>query len=456
MKLVLLSGGSGKRLWPLSNESRSKQFLKVLLNDEGERESMVQRVWRQLGRAGLQSSAYLASNDGQSEVVRNQLGDQVRLILEPERRDTYPAILLAASYLYSVEAVDLDEVIVIMPVDPFVDDPFFERLKGLETVLNESGADIALLGVQPTHPSEKYGYILPDGVDGEGRKWMNIRSFYEKPNEDQATELIRQNALWNCGVFALRLGTLIHLLSEQKLPVQYKELMEQYRWMPKTSFDRAVVEKSRHVAVMPYEGDWKDLGTWNTLTEEIVDPIIGKGIMSEECRNSHLINELDIPIVIIGLADVVVAASPDGILVSEKPATPGIKQWVEQIEQRTMYEELSWGSYRIIDQTETPNGNKSITKKVHMFAGQTMRDRLPDSAHEIWTVLSGSGVLVNGNQVAEIAAGQIVSLKGRSAFNLYSYQDIDMIVTHASESTKSELTDVRLHSVDKRSKAGTA
>ncbi|WP_256758998.1 sugar phosphate nucleotidyltransferase [Cohnella sp. WQ 127256] len=456
MKLVLLSGGSGKRLWPLSNDSRSKQFLKVLLNDEGERESMVQRVWRQLGTAGLQPSTYLATNDSQFEVLRNQLGNQLRLIVEPERRDTYPSILLAASYLYSMEETDLDEVIIIMPVDPYVDAPFFERLKQLETALNESQAAIVLMGVQPTHPSEKYGYIIPGEQGDEAQDWRKIQLFHEKPCTEQAMEFIEQQAMWNCGVFALRLRTLIELLLDQDLPVQYQLLLEQYHWLPKISFDRAVVEKNKQVAVISYTGFWKDLGTWNTLTEEISDSIIGKGIISDDCTNTHLVNELDIPVAVIGLTDIIVAAGPDGIIVASKCATPGIKQWVEQIEQSPKYEELSWGHYRIIDQTETQNGSRTITKRVHMFAEKNKRDQLPESHHEIWTILSGSGVLVNGNQIMEITAGHVISMNANSSYNLYSNQEIEMIVTQTSEDLRGELVDRKFNPSEILSRSGTA
>ncbi|EBK2060072.1 mannose-1-phosphate guanylyltransferase, partial [Salmonella enterica subsp. enterica serovar Typhi] len=152
MKLVLLSGGSGKRLWPLSNDSRSKQFLKVLTSPDNEPESMVQRVWRQLEAAGLQNFAHIATGKGQLDVLQSQIGYEVPVIVEPERRDTYPAIALAATYLYSIKDVELNEVIAILPVDPYVEDHFFETIKRLESIVHLSGADVALMGVKPTYP----------------------------------------------------------------------------------------------------------------------------------------------------------------------------------------------------------------------------------------------------------------------------------------------------------------
>ncbi len=125
MKLVLLSGGSGKRLWPLSNDARSKQFLKVLHNESGEKESMVQRVWRQLDSVGLAKDVIITTGKSQKEIVQRQLNHITEIIVEPERRDTFPAIALSAIYLYSIIGTPLNEVVAILPVDSYVENKFF-------------------------------------------------------------------------------------------------------------------------------------------------------------------------------------------------------------------------------------------------------------------------------------------------------------------------------------------
>ncbi len=180
MKLILLSGGSGKRLWPLSNDSRSKQFLKVLKNENDEMQSMVQRVWGQLTSLGIENDAVIATSKSQVDMINSQLGNDVPIIIEPERRDTFPAIALAASYLYSKEHVDLDEVVGVLPVDPYVENSFFERLLDLEKALNSSNADLGLMGVTPTYPSEKYGYIVPD-IEESTQELIQVSHFKEKP-----------------------------------------------------------------------------------------------------------------------------------------------------------------------------------------------------------------------------------------------------------------------------------
>src|SRR6478735_1741021 len=137
MKTILLSGGSGKRLWPLSNDARSKQFLKVLEDDNQELQSMVQRVWKQLENVELADSAVLATSKSQVDMIHSQLDNKADLIVEPCRRDTFPAIALAATYLYSVQDTGLEEVVAVLPVDPYVENRFFDRVKDLEKAVRD-------------------------------------------------------------------------------------------------------------------------------------------------------------------------------------------------------------------------------------------------------------------------------------------------------------------------------
>ncbi|UUZ93057.1 mannose-1-phosphate guanylyltransferase [Paenibacillus sp. P25] len=365
MKLVLLSGGSGKRLWPLSNDSRSKQFLKVLRSEEGTLESMVQRVWRRLGSTGFGRNAYIATGKAQVDMIQSQVGMEAPIIIEPERRDTFPAIALAATYLYSMEGVSLNEVVAVLPVDPYVENHFFNRIKQMEAVIHESGADLALMGVRPTYPSEKYGYIVPSETTDESSNYVNVSHFSEKPQEDKAKALIEQNALWNCGVFAFKLDYLISLLADKGLPIQYEAMLKQYDKLPKISFDYEVVEKAAKIVAIPYDGYWKDLGTWNTLTEEVESSIIGHGTISPDSMNTHLINELDIPVAVLGLSNVIVSTSPDGILVADKSASPRVKDLIKPLEQRPMFEERRWGTYRVLDYKKVP-GRKRGPNQTHL------------------------------------------------------------------------------------------
>ncbi|MDQ0890862.1 mannose-1-phosphate guanylyltransferase [Paenibacillus sp. V4I9] len=429
MKLVLLSGGSGKRLWPLSNDSRSKQFLKVLDNPNGDLESMVQRVWRQLQGLKLSDSAFVATGRSQVDILQNQLGSEVRMVVEPERRDTFPAIALAATYLYSIEGVSLNEVITIVPVDPFVEASFFEEVTKLEQTLHESGADIALMGVKPALASEKYGYIVPDQSEetASEQTFRRVSHFREKPAQSDAVALIQQGALWNCGVFAFKLDYLINLLLEKGLPIHYEETLKQYSKLPKISFDYEVIEKAEHVIVSRYNGDWKDLGTWNTLTEELTKPVMGKGIMTDDSVNTHIVNELDMPVTVLGLSNVVVAVSPDGILVTDKAASPRIKEVMKSVDYRTMYEERRWGRYQVVDYSKYGEGNEVLTKRICVKAGKNLSYHLHEKRSEVWTVIAGQGQLILNEKSFVLGAGDVLKIPEGMRHGLRAVTDLELI-----------------------------
>ena len=168
MQIILLSGGSGKRLWPLSNEIRSKQFIKIFRKDDSSFESMVQRVWRQLRKVDPDASLTIATSKTQLSSIHNQLGEDVGVSIEPCRRDTFPAIAIASAYLHDIRQVDGDEAVVVCPVDPYVEDSYFETLKAISAQVDKGEANIVLMGIEPTYPSDKYGYIIPKKAGSVG------------------------------------------------------------------------------------------------------------------------------------------------------------------------------------------------------------------------------------------------------------------------------------------------
>ncbi|QHE53722.1 sugar phosphate nucleotidyltransferase [Pontibacillus sp. HMF3514] len=425
MELILLSGGSGKRLWPLSNDSRSKQFLRVLKNKNGQLESMVERVWRQLGNHNLQESTIIATYKAQVDMIHNQLGSFVPLIIEPERRDTFPAIALAATYLYSIKGTNLDEVVGILPVDPYVEEQFFNKVLDLEGALRSSNADLALIGVQPTFPSSKYGYIVPN--NDLNKNFIEVSHFKEKPSVEQAEKLIDNAALWNCGVFGFKLRYIISKLEDMGLPINYEELLKQYSTLPKNSFDYEVVEKTKKIITLPYEGFWKDLGTWNTLTEEMGTNQIGKGVISEDSTNIHLVNELDIPITVLGLKDTVVAASPDGILVTDKVASPKIKEVLKGFDQRPMYEERRWGWYRVLDHTRFDDGKEVLTKRVGVKANKSLSYQKHYARSEVWTIIKGEGEFALNDEIRIVKPGDVLIIPVEAKHGIKANTDLEFI-----------------------------
>ena len=418
MNLVLLSGGSGQRLWPLSNDIRSKQFIKIFHREDGELESMVQRVYRQLKAVDTDATVTIATSKSQVSAIRNQLGEEVGISVEPCRRDTFPAIALAAAYLKDVQGVSEEESVVVCPVDPYVENDYFEALKALGDRAAVSGANLVLMGIEPTYPSEKYGYIIPVGKEQVSK----VSMFKEKPTKEAARDYIAKGALWNGGVFAYKLRYVLDKAHELIDFTDYQDLFHKYETLKKISFDYAVVENESKIQVMRFAGQWKDMGTWNTLTEAMQEPSIGKAMLNETCENVHVLNELDVPVLCMGLKDVVVSASPEGILVSDKEQSSYIKPYVDSIHQQIMFAEKSWGSFRVLDVED-----ESLTIKITLNAGHGMNYHSHENRDEVWTVISGTGRAILDGRAQPVKAGDILTMKAGCKHTILADTELKVI-----------------------------
>ena len=401
MHIVLLSGGSGKRLWPLSNDIRSKQFIPFFQQSDGARNSMAQRVCGQVRHAIPGAQITIATSKAQVSVLRNQLGEAVDICVEPCRRDTFPAIALVSAYLHDVKGVDENEAVAVCPVDPYVEDGYFAAVHQLTQLVGTGAGELMLMGVEPTYPSEKYGYILPQNKEVVS----HVLSFREKPDADAAQRYIDEGALWNSGVFAYCLGYVLTRARQLLGCSDYEGLLAAYESLEKISFDYAVVEHETNIGVLRYGGAWKDLGTWNTLTEIMEETALGDAVLDDGCRNTHVVNEMDVPVLVMGAQNLVVAASPEGILVADKAASSYRKPYVERISQPVMFAEKSWGSFRIIDVEE-----ESLTIKVTLNAGHAMNYHSHAHRREIWTVVSGCGSVRLDGAERPAAAGDVIDI----------------------------------------------
>ena len=418
MNVVLLSGGSGKRLWPLSNEIRSKQFIKILKKDDLTYESMVERVYRQIRSVDSNSNILIATSESQFPIIKNQLGENINISIEPCRKDTFPAIVLSCLYLKYIKKIDENETVVVSPVDPYVEDSFFNTLKELDIKMKTSKNNIGLIGIIPTYPSEKYGYIVVDKNNDN----LIVKNFVEKPKEIDAKELISKGALWNGGVFCFKLKYIIdkaHELIEFK---DYEDFYKKYEILPKISFDYAVVEKENSIDVVKYNGEWKDIGTWNTLSEVMNDKTFGNVIMDKTCKNVNVINELNIPIIVMGLNNTIVAASHDGIFISDKYESSFNKPLVEQINNRPMYEERTWGDFQVLDIYK-----KSLVKHLFIKKGKNLSYQKHLHRDEVWTIVDGKGILVLNDEIKNIQYGDVIFIKKGDKHSLKAIEDLHFI-----------------------------
>ena len=418
MHIILLSGGSGKRLWPLSNEIRSKQFIRLLKNKKGEYESMVQRVCRQIRTVDENAQITVAAGKPQVSTIRSQLGEEISVCVEPSRRDTFPAIALAAAYLHDELQVDDSESVIVCPVDPYVEDDYYQVLKTLETLVKENEASLTLLGVEPTYASDKYGYIIPQ-MRADVSK---VSKFCEKPSTAQAKEYLAQDALWNSGVFAFRLGYLLEKVHETTAYSDYRDLYAKYNRLPAISFDYAVVEKEPSLQVIRYGGEWKDIGTWNMMAEAMADVTKGNVTLDDACANVQVVNELDIPILCMGCKDMVIAASCDGILVTDKERSGYMKPYVERISESVRFIEKSWGTYSVLD--VQPG---SLTAKVTLEAGSQMRYHSHEQRDEVWNIVSGEGKTIVDGMEQIVRPGDVISVAAGCKHTLIAETDMSVI-----------------------------
>ncbi len=424
MNVILLSGGSGKRLWPLSNDVRSKQFIKMFKNEAGEYESMLQRMYRHFGALGDDVCVTIATSKTQVSAIHNQLGSDVNISVEPCRRDTFPAIALSSAYLRDVKNADPEDVVVVCPVDPYVDDEYFKALYELGNLAKTGDSNLVLMGIEPTYPSEKYGYIIPESKE----MVSEVSSFKEKPDVKTAEEYIAQGALWNGGVFAYKLKYILEKAREIIGYCDYKSLFENYGGLEKISFDYAVVEKEDKIRVMRFMGEWKDLGTWNTLTEAMDEPNIGQAFMNDTCKNVHVVNELDVPVLCMGLKDVVVSASPQGILVSDKEQSSYIKPYVDGMDEKIRFALKSWGSYQVIDVEEG-----SVTIKITLNPGHRMNYHSHAHRDEVWTVISGTGTTIVEGAAKRVSAGDVITMPRGTKHTIIAETELKVVEVQIGE-----------------------
>lgn len=417
MNIILLSGGSGKRLWPLSNEVRSKQFVKLFKNGD-EYESMVQRVYRQITAVDPDAKVTIATSKSQASAIKNQLGEKASICVEPCRRDTFPAIVLAAAYLLEEQGVDENEAVVVCPVDPYVDITYYQAVVKLQELAEENKANLTLMGVEPTYPSEKYGYIIPETGDIVSA----VSEFKEKPDTATAEGYIKQHALWNAGIFAFKLGYLLNKAHSMIDFDDYRDLFGKYDTLTKISFDYAVVEKEKSIQVLRYSGSWKDVGTWNMMAEVMADETKGRVVLDETCVNTNVINELNIPILCMGCKDMVVAASGDGILISDKEQSGYMKPYVEKIETEARYAEKSWGTYTVMD--VQPG---SMTVKLSMRAGEKLTYHMHNYREEVWTVINGEGRAVVDGMEQILRTGDVITIAAGCKHMVEAVSDLDII-----------------------------
>ena len=315
-----------------------------------------------------------------------------------------------------------------MPSDPFTEEGYFDTIAEMVKRVEDNHAEMELMGITPTEASTKFGYIVPSKEDA-----TKVARFTEKPNKEKATKLLAEGAVWNGGVFAFRLGYLIDIVEKYIQADTFEEIYARYGEFPKISFDYEVAEKAQSVGVVPFKGMWNDLGTWDSLIEEVKEECVGNVIVGENCKNSCVINESSLPIIALGIEDIVVAASPDGILVSKRDASEKLKNYADSIKARPMYEERRWGMYKVLGQEEFEDGHKALTKLLYLNTGCSISYQYHNHREEIWTFVDGEGILVLDGERIPVKRGYVAHIKQGQKHAVLATSDLQIIEVQAGD-----------------------
>lgn len=438
MYIILLAGGSGKRLWPLSNAIRSKQFLLAYPSEDGKDGTMVSHVLHQIKLSNPDEKILVATNQKSAITLKALLNGDIEFCVEPEQRDTFPAITLALAYLHDVKGISDDEEIIICPVDVDTSQIFFDMFVELKKAISE-GPNIALIGIQPDYPSDQFAYVLPSCADNS----CSALWYHEKPSVEQARKYIDQGALWSGGVYAFKLGYILEEAHKIIDFIGYTDLYNKYKTLKKRSFARTIAEKEDHIQIIRYRGEWSDLGNWEAFLKNKLHDKSEYVLIDSTCENLHVINELHIPALCIGCKEMIVAICAGGILISSVKDSTKIKPFVEKISQQIMFAEKSWGSFLVLDIQK-----ESLTIKISLLRGHHLNYHSHQQRDEIWVIISGTGKVVVDGRENDVQKGDVIKLPIGCKHNIYAKSNLKIIEFQLGKQILIE--DMTVYSIDSR------
>lgn len=430
MFAVIMAGGSGTRFWPLSREAMPKQLLKI-----GAEDTLIQETVKRVLPLIKRQDIFVVTNHGLSDAINMQLsskfGDSwdMNFILEPEARNTAPALGLAALHL---NRIDPEGIMVVFSADHAIRkaDEFLNLLRKAEYAAADNY--LVTLGIKPDRPETGYGYIKAGapcyGSDETGQGSENgnvcmVEAFVEKPNIETAREYLRQGRYyWNSGIFVWKTSTLLREI-EKHAPSLYKGLLEiqkeigtnkeaevirqVFKRLESISIDYAVMEKTERAAVIPADIGWSDVGSWTALDDvserDTSGNVITGNVIDVDSHDSIIYAEKRL-VATIGLKDIVVVDTPDATLVCSKDRAQDVKKVVAELKKRKTGEHLihltvhrPWGSYTILEE-----GERYKIKRLVINPGTKLSHQLHNHRSEHWVVVSGTARVTNGEKEYDV------------------------------------------------------
>ena len=429
---VILAGGSGTRFWPLSRHLYPKQLLRIMGG-----ETLIQQTVRRVLGCVAPERICLSTNALQAESIRFQLAEwkdalQNNFLLEPEGRNTAPAIALAAHH---VMRHDPDGIMLVLPADHVIkEDARFQAAVSLATRLAADG-HLVTFGVKPTRPETGYGYIQPNRKIrlGSARTLVGhpVARFVEKPDAPTAKRYLRSgNYYWNSGMFVWRASVIVEELARHQpalmravqalIPMMKsngvsEEFTTAYKKLPSISIDHGVMERSSRAAVIPVTFTWSDVGNWSSLEEVAVldrnNNVVSGKVVDLESRNSVLYADRRV-VATIGLADMIVVDTADATLVCPKSRAQDVKTIVEMLKKQGAPEHLEhrtvfrpWGSYTVLEE-----GGGYKVKRVTVNPGGRLSLQLHHQRSEHWVVIAGTARVTCGAKVYDLQVGQSTAI----------------------------------------------
>jgi mannose-1-phosphate guanylyltransferase/mannose-6-phosphate isomerase len=401
MKIIILAGGGGTRLFPLSRDCYPKQFLHVI----GDKSLLAQTIERFLGLVEA-NDIIIVTNERYIFHVQAELktinAQGAHIITEPIGRNTAPAIALAQSYCQDVLQCDDDEILFVSPSDHLIKpiDVFQNLIRNAQDVAKDS---VVTLGIKPTKPEIGYGYIEAEKNNNLAKK---VISFKEKPDLATAKEYIASgNYYWNGGMFMFSIATMQAELTKYMPAIiditqnGYQYTIDNFANMPDISIDYAVAEKSQKMMMIPMENIyWNDIGSFDAIAEVLSDKdknVFKGDILAENCTDTMIIGDNRL-IAGIDLENLMIIDTPDALLVAKKGESQKVKNIVNKLKQNkrkeakenvTMYR--SWGKYTLLTESE---GYR--VRKIEMDPGASLTMQMHYHRSEHWTVISGTGKII--------------------------------------------------------------
>ena len=276
-----------------------------------------------------------------------------------------------------------------------------------------------MLGSHRPLPAKKYGYIFRQ----DEKKVSKVTRFVEKPKSDFAEQAIKEGALWDAGVFAFKIRYIMKLAEQYTNYRTYSELYQHYRELDKISFYYEICQKEKNMAVIHYPFSWKDIGTWNTLSEEMTEHLMGNVILDEKCVDTHVLNSLDIPIIGLGLNQMVVVANENGILVTEKKRSSFIKPYVEQTEKVRKDSRRDWGRFLVM--LKEPDYS---CIQVNLLSNNCI-EPVTNNCRRHFVCLEGKGVLIKEVRETKICRGDTWEITSGTDYRLSAIQSFKWMET---------------------------